>query len=1231
MVPGPGETPTGDEVVELRTATTRTYETDLAGVYVTRQWATPVNVDTGDGWEPIDPTLEPAGDDGYTNTADRVDVTVAATADDPQLATVELASGASVGFSLDDAAAVDADVDGDTAVFADALDGVDVALQSTAGGIKETLTLAAPDAPNEFTYHLAVDGLTAQAAPDGSIALVDAIGNAKATIPPGSMADAAGATSTAVTYTLSPDGVLVVTADPAWLADPARVYPVAVDPTLSVIADSDDTYVTQGADPIDRSTAASLEVGHDGTAANRAFLHFVGPATMADMNVMEADLSLWETGSGSCTPSPVDLYAATTAWTGATTQSWPGPTTATAPFATLTSAKGHDTTCAAGAVGVDITRQVDAWVHGETPSLGIALRARDETAAAQHKTFTSANNTPAPGQPDHRPVINILWSDPTTEGAPADPSGLAPEGRTDSLQPTFQATYVDAEGDDGYVVFFGYLADTGAFAGAIVSPTVASNTTATVTGYVPLDFPLTWRGLAVDATHGVVSRMSRHVELIHPSVAIVEPSADEVVEGDLTVAIEVDASITDASSVTVKADGTAIASTDPSGGEVVISTHDLAEGPRTLTASINGGVRNGAVSPTATVYVDNSDADADAYPRGPTLRRTLGVIDDVDVGGGQYLPRDPVDSGGGDCGWSEPLPDGNTLWLVCDATVNDQFVDTAAGLAPEDHPTRPVWRRGRFLGTPPACPTVDGVAPGAPFRWATGVASYPVPPSAGYGPHDDTMVVIFFHQGCRNSTYNLHPGDTGYYPGTAGVATYRYHYDTPVSELDGDGQEASTLTEAQVRTSTLWPGTIGDDANPLDRLQVMHGTGAVYVAPQSGETTGYLYAYGCKPGSIEPQIRNYGRCNVARAAVSVTDVAALGERATWTYWNGTGWTACAGTWTDTQLRNALATQRAMRLPNPRYTYEPILGGCPDGYPLPCPQAYRVPQHFEVTYSPQLSLFLAAHQIVFKQRHMSMVVRAASNPVGPWSDPLEVPIDCDGRTRERDDQTLLNCYQLAAHPQLSGTASGNIVFHYYDHFKGSWSAQNPDTTFQLASLRFVSVPVCVRSSNDATPVSYVVSRCLMTGPTDSGWAGGLSRLEAAAVVWRLGGYRWRTPNSASSVVPRRNRESVTYFLTSPKGFTTVWSTATALTDTTPTTRAELIRLLWRLAGAPSASYPIETLSDYDPDWGGQLQGALRWAYANGIVCDTSFQPQTTATRGTTAQWVYRHHAQARCDT
>ena len=95
-------------MVDQRTATSRTYETSVPGVLVTQQHTAPINAETDDGWEPIDPTFEP-DDDGYTNAVDRIDVAVAMEADADELGALSLPSGASVAFGLAGADAVEAE------------------------------------------------------------------------------------------------------------------------------------------------------------------------------------------------------------------------------------------------------------------------------------------------------------------------------------------------------------------------------------------------------------------------------------------------------------------------------------------------------------------------------------------------------------------------------------------------------------------------------------------------------------------------------------------------------------------------------------------------------------------------------------------------------------------------------------------------------------------------------------------------------------------------------------------------------------------------------------------------------------------------------------------------------------------------------------------------------------------------------------------------------------------
>jgi hypothetical protein len=89
-------------------------------------------------------------------------------------------------------------------------------------------------------FPLALDGLTARINEEGAVVYEDDAGQTRFETPPGWMMDSAleggeaGVVSHGVTYRLvDREGgqALEVKVDRAWLDDPARVYPVTVDPT----------------------------------------------------------------------------------------------------------------------------------------------------------------------------------------------------------------------------------------------------------------------------------------------------------------------------------------------------------------------------------------------------------------------------------------------------------------------------------------------------------------------------------------------------------------------------------------------------------------------------------------------------------------------------------------------------------------------------------------------------------------------------------------------------------------------------------------------------------------------------------------------------------------------------------------------------------------------------------------------------------------------------------------
>ena len=259
------------------------------------------------------------------------------------LATIVSPNGPAVGFGLQGAAAVDAVVTDSVATYPAVLPGTDLQLEPTSTGVKETIVLNAPPAVNSWVFPLTLDGVTATMSKSGSIDLLDATGTAVGMIPAGFMQDSKFdrdrgemTTSQGVTYELiTVDGgpALRVTADRAWLDDPARVYPVRIDPSTGWFLDSDDAYVDNESTGPSQQNGSDLATGtwDNGAHVARSYVKFDDfNAIAGGHKITGAWLNLYLSWTWDCNhPTVVNVWQVTTPWTGAglSTQGLWGPGT----------------------------------------------------------------------------------------------------------------------------------------------------------------------------------------------------------------------------------------------------------------------------------------------------------------------------------------------------------------------------------------------------------------------------------------------------------------------------------------------------------------------------------------------------------------------------------------------------------------------------------------------------------------------------------------------------------------------------------------------------------------------------------------------------------------------------------------------------------------------------------------------------------------------------------------
>jgi RHS repeat-associated protein len=228
------------ELASKRTAASETFRL-TNGSLETRMYETPINYRDADGaWKPIDEALKPLPDGSFTNGANAFDVTLPERLDrDPVRLT---ADGDWVAYELSGSPTAPVQVNGNVAVYAAADPGVTFELSSLPFGLKESIEIARPSDPSAFRFELsASDGISPEITADGSLEFLDEAGRHVAEIPAPVVSDSSseGRISGAAHYELSRregnSWLLVVVIDPQWFSDPARVWPVTLDPTLTTL------------------------------------------------------------------------------------------------------------------------------------------------------------------------------------------------------------------------------------------------------------------------------------------------------------------------------------------------------------------------------------------------------------------------------------------------------------------------------------------------------------------------------------------------------------------------------------------------------------------------------------------------------------------------------------------------------------------------------------------------------------------------------------------------------------------------------------------------------------------------------------------------------------------------------------------------------------------------------------------------------------------------------------
>ncbi|MFD9737592.1 RHS repeat-associated core domain-containing protein [Umezawaea sp. NPDC059074] len=363
------------ERAQDRTATTETFD-NPDGSRTLRMHSGQSNVRQSNGeWTPIDLAL--VDRDGRwkpKNTPN--DTSFAHTSRDPDLVRLAFDDRHGLSYRLDGAADSRGAADQATVTYPGALPQVDLKLTATSSGVKEDLVLASAQAPTVFTFTLAPRGSTPRLA-NGAVELVD--GDEVVAVMPRGFALDAKQERVDTTYELAKAGentwTLKVVLDAAWLRDPARSFPIVVDPTTGNAYANDSTYVTPGA--AGQPSTIDLRTGYVDGKLSRSYLHFGTPSGMGNQYVLSGALVVEAGYSTTCAARSVSVYEVTEPWN--SSLSWPGAAVGRS-LSTNAFAHGSPSCPAAAWEKLNIDHEVlTRWTHGQALQNGLSLRASDET------------------------------------------------------------------------------------------------------------------------------------------------------------------------------------------------------------------------------------------------------------------------------------------------------------------------------------------------------------------------------------------------------------------------------------------------------------------------------------------------------------------------------------------------------------------------------------------------------------------------------------------------------------------------------------------------------------------------------------------------------------------------------------------------------------------------------------------------------------------------------------
>ena len=439
------------EDLSRRTETTRVFA-NPDGSWSSEQASGPVRAKDESGeWADIDLTLEKV-DGGYAPVNALGDLVISDGGDHTFAAmTVD---GRDLGWQWPTALPAPT-IDGNTATYADVVDGGDLVVTATETGFRHDVVLKqAPADPVTFSIPVVTSGPNVNEDPQGGLSVETKAGDELIAATPAVMYDAQDPATGESEHVAPVDtavvdsdtgGVVTLDPDEAFLNDPSTRYPVTIDPTWS-FDNPDDTWASTANKTAVHPGDTTLFAGTDnlGTTRYRSFVRFNGNSEPWEgQTIISATLSLrnhYSLGTD-CVGTAVQVTRITQPWEPGSLN-WNNQPTPSYTYAANNSNRyGGSTGCPSTDMVWDVTGMVQEMASW-APNYGFRIAGVNESLNQSYRRFRAA------GYGSTKPRLWVSFNaPPNTPGMPTmTNSGGRSCGQwvaSGTTMPTFQAVVSD--------------------------------------------------------------------------------------------------------------------------------------------------------------------------------------------------------------------------------------------------------------------------------------------------------------------------------------------------------------------------------------------------------------------------------------------------------------------------------------------------------------------------------------------------------------------------------------------------------------------------------------------------------------------------------------------------------------------------------------------------------------------------------------------------------------------